>query len=99
MNPLKSQYKYKDHLEPLRRVQYELLQKLLVRAEVSADYYSILAPNCSTGQDCDTEKRKAQWVQFYINLLTVSTDVANFPDIRECSINLGGNYVLLDPEQ
>jgi hypothetical protein len=95
MNPIFSQHEYKDHLQPLRKLQYELMQKLLVRAGASSGKFSALEPACSTGQDCATEKRKAQWVQFYINLLSVSEDVDNFPDITKCSLSIGSSYELI----
>lgn len=97
MNPIKTQYPSRDHYEPLRKLNYALLEKLLVRAGASPDKLSFLEPSCSTGQECETEKRKAQWVEYYINVLSVSTDHELLPNIKECVIDHGGDYTLLDP--
>lgn len=95
MNPIKSQHEYQDHIQPLRKLQYELMQKLLVRSGASDGKFAILEPACSVGQDCATEKRKSEWVQFYISLLSVSEDVENFPDITKCSLFVGSGYSLI----
>lgn len=88
MNPLKSNYEYQDHLIPLRKAKYGLLVYLLELNGYSATRFAILEPLCDQ-QFQDLECRKAQWVQYYTDVLFADVDLDTVPDINDCDITIG----------
>lgn len=77
-------YKNQDHLYPLRKARYKLLQSLLVAASEDEDKYGVLSPACIDDKT-ETECRKADWVKFYIDALNAGATVSTLPDITSCS--------------
>lgn len=84
MNPaLTSNYSYEDHELAFRKANYKILQIALVAAGYSADRYLVLSPACQTNL-LVLEKRKAEWVQVYLNALFAKINLATFADITVC---------------
>jgi hypothetical protein len=75
-NALQSRYPFQDHVYPLRKKNYELLQALIVQFGLSANHYAKLEPACP-GPNVEIECRKADWVQHLINVYSNSTGGQN----------------------
>lgn len=78
MNPLSSQLNEKDNTNLHRVLNYDLLIKLADRSSCPSDKYLPLKPDLYSW-DKETERRKAEWVTFYIKLYAVTNDCAQFP--------------------
>ena len=81
-----SDRKYQDHLFPLRKAQYALLVVALVAAGYEATRYSSLEPICFPDDRKETECRKAEWVEYYLQALALSADLDTLPDINVCDL-------------
>lgn len=97
---LTSHLKHEQHELVLRRANYQILTLALVEAGFAADRLSVLDPGCLTNL-LVTEKRKAEWVQVYLNALAANVDLETFPDISECELGsatdteLAGSFATL----
>lgn len=89
---LTSNRPWDDNFLPMNRQNYKILQLLLVEKGYDADRYSVLEPLCATDR-IKIEKRKALWVQVYINALLANIDLDTIFDIRSCNF-----YENIDPE-
>lgn len=84
MNPaLTSQFSYEDHELAFRKANYKILQLALTAAGYDAERLTILSPACQTNL-LVLEKRKAEWVQVYLNALAAKVDLNTFADITVC---------------
>lgn len=77
------QYEGNDLL--VRRANYSILQLALDAAGYDENRFAILEPACQTNL-LVMEKRKAQWVQVYLNALAANVDLETFPDINDCEL-------------
>jgi hypothetical protein len=78
MNAITSQLNEKDNVNLQRVLNYDLLVKLLDRSPCSSSDYQQLKPDLYSW-DKVTEKRKSDWVMFYIKLFAVTNDCTQFP--------------------
>lgn len=70
--------------KPLYDAKYRLLQALLVEHGYEADRFSILEPACQPGIKDETECRKSELVNLYIDSLNANVDLDNYFDINTC---------------
>lgn len=81
-----SDRKYQDHLFPLRKANYALLVAALVAAGYESTRYSSLEPICFPDDRKETECRKAEWVEYYLQALALKADLGTLPDINVCDL-------------
>lgn len=67
-----------DNTKYLRQAYYNLLVKLQ-----SENKFAALAPSCN-GLEEITEKRKAEWVKFYVAAINAGVAIADLPDVTSC---------------
>lgn len=80
---LTSDRQWEDHHLILNKANYNLLEKALVVKGYSADKYLTLKPLCQT-EMIVMEKRKAHWVHFYLQALSLNINLATVFNISEC---------------
>lgn len=81
--PITSNYKWADHVQVLNVARYRALIVAAVAAGYEEDRFSMLAPLCTTDY-LETEMRKAEWVQFYIEMIALGIDLDTVPDVLNC---------------
>lgn len=86
--PITSEYKWRDHENPLQVARYRALVVAATAAGYEEDRFAALAPVCRPTL-LETESRKADWVQFYIEMLALGIDLDTVPDVLTC------DYVLI----
>ena len=77
------QYEQNDLL--VRRANYAILKLSLGENGYDENRFAVLEPACQTNL-LVVEKRKAQWVQVYLNALAAKVDLETFPDINDCEM-------------
>lgn len=82
---LTSHLQYESHDLLVRRANYKILQIALVAAGYEENRFAVLEPACQTNLVV-VEKRKAEWVQVYLNALAAKVDLETFPDINDCEL-------------
>lgn len=80
---LTSDRQWEDHHLPLNRANYNLLERALILKGYPSNKYSILEPLCQT-EMLVTEKRKAHWVHFYLQALSLNINLSTVFDISNC---------------
>lgn len=94
MNPaLTSQFSYELHDLALRKANYRILQLALAVGGYDADKLIVLSPACQTNL-LVLEKRKAEWVEVYLNAISHGIDLNTFADITVCDPLFIGNTEL-----
>lgn len=81
---LSSERKFQDFKTPLRKVRYQILQTKLVELSLSADKFSVLKPHCGLTDKQETECRKAEVVDLYIDAINAGIALSSIPDIMSC---------------
>lgn len=81
--PITSDHKYRDHIYPLQVARYQVLVTVLEDRGYDPTLYSALAPVCNPLY-LETECRKADWVEFYLEVLALGIDLATVPDVTTC---------------
>lgn len=83
---LTSHLQYESHDLLVRRANYKILQLALVQAGYEENRFAVLEPACQTNLVV-LEKRKAHWVQVYLNALAAGVNLETFPDINDCELS------------
>lgn len=88
--PITSNYKWADHMRPLQVARYRALLVAAAAAGYDEDRFRMLEPLCTTDY-LETECRKAEWVQFYIEMIALGIDLDTVPDVLNCDyVNVNG---------
>lgn len=82
--PLTSINEWSDHKLPILRINYAMLKVALVENGYDENRFSVLEPVCNAQNRLETECRKGDWVQVYINALALGIELESIPDINSC---------------
>ena len=87
MKAINSQYCWRDHKFPLYDSTYNLLVQiltLLANPSFPVSAFEKLAPIKCNNPDVQKEKRKHEWVRFYISAFNSNYDVTKIPLPSDC---------------